>query len=543
MKKQLLGFTGTLFAFAAIAQLPVNNNPENRKAIIEEYTGIHCQYCPDGHKKVDQIVAANPGNAFGINFHVGGYATPSAGEPDFRTSFGTPIAAQASLTGYPAGSINRYVFAGLSQTPGGTAMSRGTFASASNAIMNDPSYLNVALQGTIDAVTRVLKVDVEVYYTDNSPVSTNFLNVALIQDSILGPQTGATTWYPEKMVNGKYQHDKVFRTFLTGQWGDAINTTSTGFTFAKQYTYTIPAQLPIASTSSISIKTDVLLRKLRVIAYVTQSQQVIVSGNTGPLTIVNSSPSFSLFKTDASNNVIAAINNGNTISETTSPSSTTLTKLKLKNIHATQTQTFNVTRTIISQNPTLDQTPAAVAPTTYFCFGNNCFGSSVNTPGPADYTILLPSGQTNTIFPLADNSVDNNQPFSIDLDEGSVIGSYLVKYKVFNVANLNDTLSFFISYNPTLGVKTINDNSGMNFDIYPNPANTEAIIRIVSSNSNTVGLKLTNAIGQSIFCQKNKLELGANKISLDCKNLSSGIYFLTLETETGSVSKKLMISK
>ena len=63
------------------AQTIVSTNPENKKIILEEYTGIHCTYCPDGHEIAQSLKDANPDNVFIINIHTGGYATPSSGEP------------------------------------------------------------------------------------------------------------------------------------------------------------------------------------------------------------------------------------------------------------------------------------------------------------------------------------------------------------------------------------------------------------------------------------------------------------------------------
>lgn len=286
MKKQLLSIIAVCSVLTSFAQLPVSVFPENRKVVLEEFTGFKCQYCPDGHKLADQMVSANPGNAFAINVHVGGYANPSATntEPDYRTSFGTALANQSTLAGYPAGTVNRHVFPGMWQTTSGTAISRNYFNVAANQILAEASNVNVALQATIDSASRKLTVDVEVYYTGNSVNPTNLFNLALVQDSILGPQTSGSVWYPAMMVNGLYQHNKMLRHLLTGQWGDSILTTTTGFTFAKQYTYTIPAQLPLSVTAP-AYKTDVLLSKLRLVGYVTETNQEVITGNTGPITI------------------------------------------------------------------------------------------------------------------------------------------------------------------------------------------------------------------------------------------------------------------
>jgi hypothetical protein len=289
MKKHLLSFVAASLTVSAFAQLPVSQTPALRKVVVEEFTGIHCQYCPDGHKKADQLVAANPSGNFVINIHVGGYSTPGGGEPDFRTSFGTSIMNQTGLTGYPAGTVNRHPFAGYAQNGStGTAMSRSYWASAAGQIESLPSIVNVAFQGTLDASTNILTVDVEAYYTGTSTVSTNYFNLALLQDSIDGPQTGGSTWYPANYVNGMYQHNKVLRHLITGQWGDVISNPTAGTLFAKTYTYTVPSQLPLVLSGGV--QTGVVLKDLRLIAFVTETQQEVLSGNKGPLTIINSLP-------------------------------------------------------------------------------------------------------------------------------------------------------------------------------------------------------------------------------------------------------------
>ena len=101
MKKKLL-LVLFFTAFSNYAQTIVSTTPQKKKVILEEFTGINCQYCPSGHAIANTIKNANPSDVFIINIHVGGFSTPGSGQPDFRTSFGTAIANQSALTGYPA---------------------------------------------------------------------------------------------------------------------------------------------------------------------------------------------------------------------------------------------------------------------------------------------------------------------------------------------------------------------------------------------------------------------------------------------------------
>lgn len=61
MKKTLLSSFTLLAAGVLLAQLPVSTQQQKRKVLLEEFTGYTCQFCPDGHKKADQLVAGNPG--------------------------------------------------------------------------------------------------------------------------------------------------------------------------------------------------------------------------------------------------------------------------------------------------------------------------------------------------------------------------------------------------------------------------------------------------------------------------------------------------
>lgn len=261
-------FTSVIIAsilpLGAFAQSIVSTTPENKKVILEEFTGIHCGYCPEGHKLSEAIKKDNPDNVFLINIHEGSFASPSTGEPDFRTQFGTAIAGQTALDGYPSGTVNRHVFPGLEMTSSGTtALDRGAWKPAADIILAQPSYINVGVKASVDSNTRVMTINVEAYYTGNSPVSSNFLNIALLQDNTKGPQSSGG-------MGNNYNHMHRLIDMLTGQWGEEITTTSAGTLVQRTYTYTIPA-----NHNSIPI----VLGDLQLIAFVTESHQEVISGN------------------------------------------------------------------------------------------------------------------------------------------------------------------------------------------------------------------------------------------------------------------------
>ncbi len=284
MKKILSVFVLLLFAgFSVIGQTFVSTVPSNKNVILEEFTGKDCQYCPCGHIVANQITAAHPDRFWAINIHQGYYAT---GTPNYTTPYGDNIRAQTGITNsWPMATVNRHKFSSQDTT----ALSTSSWTSATNTILAQSSCVNVAAQSTIDFSNRLLTVVVEVYYTANSNSSTNLLNVALIQNNIIGPQVVNTSSCnnPSQQVGTQYRHMHMLRHLLTGQWGETINTTTTGTFYTNTYTYTIPANLN---------NIEYVLEDLQVVVFVAEGHQEIITGNESEITYLNATPRLSEVK-------------------------------------------------------------------------------------------------------------------------------------------------------------------------------------------------------------------------------------------------------
>lgn len=285
MKKQLLSLAAIgAISGSAYAQLPVSTTPQNTKAVLEEFTGVYCGYCPDGHQIATSLKTADPTNVVLINIHAGPYATVNTGEPDFTTPEGTAINNMTgmSIAGYPAGDVNRTAFASYYQTSGGMAQNRNTWGTTFATEKALSAYCNVALQGTVNVATRVLTVEAQVYYTANAPVGTNSLSVMLLESKVTGPQHnyGSPTPYNASNYNpdGSYNHNHVLRKELTPTFGMTIPNTTMGTTFTTTLTYTIPA------TYGASGKTTAcLLGNLELAAFVTETNTKTINANNGPI--------------------------------------------------------------------------------------------------------------------------------------------------------------------------------------------------------------------------------------------------------------------
>ncbi len=254
----LLLFFSLITGALLLSQTLVSTDPQPKNAVLEEYTGIHCGYCPDGHAIAAALLANNPGRVVVIAIHQGSFAVPGSGEPDYRTPWGDALAGQAGVTAYPNGTVNRHLFMG-----GKTAMGRGDWTPSANQIMEETSPVNVGILSEYEEATRELTITVELYYTDNSPESTNYINVALIQSHIFGPQSGGG-------AGNNYEHMHMLRDLITGQWGDEVTTTTQGTLVERTYTYTVPEDF---------LDVPVIVEDCDIAVFVTETHQEIYSGD------------------------------------------------------------------------------------------------------------------------------------------------------------------------------------------------------------------------------------------------------------------------
>ncbi|MGN0237083.1 MAG: Omp28-related outer membrane protein [Lepagella sp.] len=239
----------------------VQTEPTTRKVLLEEFTGIHCGNCPDGHKYASRLLLAKPDDVYVMCIHGGYFAIPAFDEPDFRTDIGEEIITEFGVTSYPSGMINRYNFGEI-----GTVISRSNWTASSRTMTRTSAPVNLWVNADYDKDTRMLDITVEGYFTESVATaedgSAPTLYIALTQDYIQGPQSGG-------LVGDEYVHKHMFRDFVTeGTWGEALESANAGEYFVKNYSY----ELPEAYKDVEVVPTD-----LEVIAYVTMGKRDVLN--------------------------------------------------------------------------------------------------------------------------------------------------------------------------------------------------------------------------------------------------------------------------
>ena len=237
----------------------VTTDSQFRRALLEEFTGIHCIYCPQGHKVGAELLQEYGQQMCVVNVHYGSFAQAQYGDqPDFITDCGNQLGSYYDVNGFPSSLINRREHEG--RVVRGDYSEWKTYCQEEMAILT-PVNLWAAAQ--YDTESRTLTVTVEGYVrcSDSDTQSGLQLAVALTQDSILGPQTGG-------LMADEYPHNHVLRDYLTPVWGDALGVLEAGSYWRKEYTYTVPTSYK---------NTDVDTDQLEVVGIVTNAQKQVVN--------------------------------------------------------------------------------------------------------------------------------------------------------------------------------------------------------------------------------------------------------------------------
>lgn len=592
-------FTKVLFAGAlmlpALGNAQVSTTPTNRNAVIEEWTGIHCGYCPTGHAAVQTAITNNPGRVIGINIHSGGYATPQAGEPDYRTTAGTTHDNAFGPTGYPSSTLNRRVIGGAQLYH----PANSNQADKVPAVLAEASEVNMDLQTSLNVATGALTVDVEYYYTSNSPTATNYLYVAVLQNNVHGPQSDyslpGNTYNPGAWIEPgvTYNHMHMFRMFLTPQWGDAISSTTAGSTNTMSYSITLPTSIN---------GTPLDFGNIEIAAFINAGSQT--TGNI--LTGVSEHPTLTGFP--SANEVISLSSNTDDLllcdvaAQTISPKteiknwgSSNLTSTTISyNINGGTPVVMNWTGNLIpgaSTIVTLDPitfTPLAGTNTLNVTLSNPNGSADITSDNAtsADFTVDLPTTAATQIVTvnlvtdrygsettwdvknsggvviasagpfgpdLASNGTTTQTPVNVTLNSnecytftiydayGDGINSGYGAGS-FNVKDGNNTVlvsgASFASEDAgkfKTGLLGITELSFQDLTIYPNPA-SEVLNVSFTTEANDVSISILDLAGRVLATEN-----GSTNVAFPVGHLASGSYLVRISTENGTRTENVVI--
>lgn len=223
--------------------LPVSTIPSNQKIVLETICSTSEGYSPTGHYIADSLYQNYNGKVTWVNFASNSFA-PLQNSFDFRTNGGNEFEAWVNPMAFPTGTVQRTKPYYLNDTI--IDMDRRKWKGKIDSLILQPSLVNIAMNSEIDVSTRILTVNVEIYYTQQQASGiTHLLNVGMLQDHIEAPQINYLNANPSAILpNGNYLHKNVFRGYINnnGAWGDSIDASQSGV-ITKTFQYTIPQNI------------------------------------------------------------------------------------------------------------------------------------------------------------------------------------------------------------------------------------------------------------------------------------------------------------
>ena len=224
----------------------------------------------------------------------------------------------------------------------------------------------------------------------------------------------------------------------------------------------------------------------------------------------------------------ATIANGQVIYMTVGASAVNQIDLNIKNI-STSTKTYKM-KMFHDLRHTVSATDES---NPYFCFGGVCLPPT---------TFVSPGSVTLT---ANQDAVAAGLPTSVHYDEASVPGLSIIRYRIYDINNPNDTMGFIVKYNdPTASIKTNPSLFSNVSEVFPNPSSSKAFINITALvDVNAASISVINALGSVVLSKTIELSIGKNTIDLDFQNLISGLYFVTISNTNSKITKKFTINK
>jgi Secretion system C-terminal sorting domain len=170
-----------------------------------------------------------------------------------------------------------------------------------------------------------------------------------------------------------------------------------------------------------------------------------------------------------------------------------------------------------------------------------------DVPNATGYIVEISVSSTN--FDIARRFFINS-PTSQFLLNSANLGTYLVAnkpyyWRVRSFGNYKTDTNFTSNFSFTTGTaNAVNEIPGIEgFTISPNPVGESKQLNISLSSEKAfkANVKIQNLAGQVLLRDVRNFEAGATNQTLDVKNLSQGIYILSIENEQGVLNKKIVV--
>ena len=193
--------------------------PTDKHVLLEEFTGVRCINCPDGHIIIQSLKSTYGEKVASAAFHTNDLGEPYNGATqDLRTADGEILQDYLVYQGAkPSATVDRVKFSSGDISP---MYSKGTWSKHVQTELEKEAPLNIYIAPVYDSTTRTLSFTTELHYT-KAVSEQQKISIFLLETNLVQPQINASN-----VVDPNYIHRDVFRKAVTNIKGDPITTTT-----------------------------------------------------------------------------------------------------------------------------------------------------------------------------------------------------------------------------------------------------------------------------------------------------------------------------
>ncbi len=183
--------------------------------LLEEFTGFKCPNCPDGTKKLNQLLNTYSDQLIAVSIHAGIFAVPTSNSADnsftndYRTNDGETYMETFLVEGFPSGMVNR-MFSGNKFVVG-----KDEWETRINVLKDETPKYSVQFLNLYNDSLNILKTEITLNKLTSltEPVK---VSAFIIENKIIDWQIDNAN------ILSDYEHNYVLRRTLNGTWGDDV---------------------------------------------------------------------------------------------------------------------------------------------------------------------------------------------------------------------------------------------------------------------------------------------------------------------------------
>jgi hypothetical protein len=114
-------------------------------------------------------------------------------------------------------------------------------------------------------------------------------------------------------------------------------------------------------------------------------------------------------------------------------------------------------------------------------------------------------------------------------DSGTMGTNEYLVYNALKIGLNEEIISKVVDLSAGSSISNVTINENIN--LYPNPSNGQFTLDFTSVKNQVSSVKIYDLVGKNVYSKDAKINEGANKLSIDVSNLTSGVYILNIENQ------------